>query len=420
MKFDSFFNFGKHNLIVKLIFQEKLSFILSIENLMYFLDPSVTQQSLQNAEVDPSSSADPSMSRNCVDLCQVCGAIAGRHLAYGGKACLSCRAFFRRSVQTTLYRIFTCKSTSNCLINLRTRKTCKYCRFMKCIGAQMEVGQVLPECERKRKYSTMRQRPVTKSIIMGLDMPFTMEEYLQVEQVRSTFRSLVNLKYENFFANEREGLNHLAQVSYFGGVIQYDFWKKFIDASDLFSQEVMLNLEAMSSLKPEDRFALIRYNALATYSFMESVYTDETDPSLCICLSILHDQRLTVDNPVIRYNSIYASPWAPTADDEMRHRELIAKMKCWVFPNRDLEKGEVGFDSNLMILMRMLISFNTHNVQLNDRNSCERIRDQFSYMLYRYLKKRFDNSVSDRYSQAMEVCAGAFETANILRGRLPV
>jgi len=90
----------------------------------------------------------------------------------------------------------------------------------------------------------MRQRPVTKSIIMGLDMPFTMEEYLQVEQVRSTFRSLVNLKYENFFANEREGLNHLAQVSYFGGVIQYDFWKKFIDASDLFSQEVMLNLEA--------------------------------------------------------------------------------------------------------------------------------------------------------------------------------
>lgn len=33
------------------------------------------------------------------NLCPVCGNEAGKHVHYGGKACTSCRAFFRRSVQ---------------------------------------------------------------------------------------------------------------------------------------------------------------------------------------------------------------------------------------------------------------------------------------------------------------------------------
>jgi hypothetical protein len=341
---------------------------------------------------------------------------------------LSCRAFFRRSVQTQYYNVFTCNNSNNCVIDLKTRKSCKYCRFKKCIMAKMQVEHVLSDVDRDRKFNKL-SKVVNKSVrVMGvsnlipprLEMPFTMEEYLRLDRVRSAFRSFVNQKYEQFFQTEKEGLGHLAQVSYFGGVIQYDFWKKFIDASDLISQEVMLNLEVMSSLNLEDRFALIRSNGLPTYSFMESVYTDETDPTLCICLSILHDQRLTNDVPVIRYNSIYASPWASTADDETRHRELITKMKSWVFPDRDLENGVVGFDSNLMILMRMLISFNTDNVQLRDPASCNQIRDQFSFMLYRYLKNRYNHLVWEKHSEAMEICSNAIETANILRSRLPV
>jgi hypothetical protein len=32
-------------------------------------------------------------------LCPICGNEAGKHVHYGGRACTSCRAFFRRSVQ---------------------------------------------------------------------------------------------------------------------------------------------------------------------------------------------------------------------------------------------------------------------------------------------------------------------------------
>jgi Zinc finger, C4 type (two domains) len=41
----------------------------------------------------PSADADKSTA------CPICGNEAGRHVHYGGRACTSCRAFFRRSVQ---------------------------------------------------------------------------------------------------------------------------------------------------------------------------------------------------------------------------------------------------------------------------------------------------------------------------------
>ncbi len=65
--------------------------------------------------------------------CQVCGELAGKHSAYGGRVCPSCRAFFRRSVQTKYYEIFACAKGEKCAITLSSRKTCKYCRFKKCL-----------------------------------------------------------------------------------------------------------------------------------------------------------------------------------------------------------------------------------------------------------------------------------------------
>ena len=34
-----------------------------------------------------------------IDLCKVCGDKTGAHHYYGGRSCLGCRAFFRRSVK---------------------------------------------------------------------------------------------------------------------------------------------------------------------------------------------------------------------------------------------------------------------------------------------------------------------------------
>ena len=61
-------------------------------------------------------------------LCYCCGEKAGKHSYYGGQVCASCRAFFRRSVQSKYYEIFQCKFDKSCKITSQTRKTCQFCR----------------------------------------------------------------------------------------------------------------------------------------------------------------------------------------------------------------------------------------------------------------------------------------------------
>ena len=51
------------------------------------------------------------------DKCPICGCEASRHIHYGGRGCPSCRAFFRRSVQSNSYKSFKCGNTENCVID---------------------------------------------------------------------------------------------------------------------------------------------------------------------------------------------------------------------------------------------------------------------------------------------------------------
>ena len=55
-------------------------------------------------------------------LCDICGEKASNHSYYGAQACISCRAFFRRSVYTLCYKYYYCYRTRNCDVKLRNRK----------------------------------------------------------------------------------------------------------------------------------------------------------------------------------------------------------------------------------------------------------------------------------------------------------
>ncbi|MBJ7883149.1 hypothetical protein JEM65_21235, partial [Gelidibacter salicanalis] len=59
--------------------------------------------------------------------------------------CLSCRAFFRRTVQRDESPKFLCKGDGKnpCEINERNRKKCKRCRFQACLTAGMKTDQVM-------------------------------------------------------------------------------------------------------------------------------------------------------------------------------------------------------------------------------------------------------------------------------------
>lgn len=60
-------------------------------------------------------------------ICGVCGDVA-KSMHFGGMACDSCKAFFRRSVQGQSWKEFTCSGEKKCTISKKNRKNCQYCR----------------------------------------------------------------------------------------------------------------------------------------------------------------------------------------------------------------------------------------------------------------------------------------------------
>nr|XP_045608524.1 nuclear hormone receptor family member nhr-85-like [Procambarus clarkii]XP_045608583.1 nuclear hormone receptor family member nhr-85-like [Procambarus clarkii] len=79
--------------------------------------------------------------------CGVCGD-AARSMHFGGMACDSCKAFFRRSVQSGAYKSFQCPENKICPISKQNRKVCQYCRFKKSQENGMEINWVMSETDR--------------------------------------------------------------------------------------------------------------------------------------------------------------------------------------------------------------------------------------------------------------------------------
>ena len=93
--------------------------------------------------------------------CLVCGEKAGKHSYYGGQVCPSCRAFFRRSVQSGYNASYFCPKDNNCKINLKTRKSCQFCRYKLCEAAGMKTAWVLTEDERRQKSEGRNKRKIS-------------------------------------------------------------------------------------------------------------------------------------------------------------------------------------------------------------------------------------------------------------------
>lgn len=81
----------------------------------------------QNAKEQKKQKKEPKEKVKETKKCGVCGDTA-RSMHFGGMACDSCKAFFRRSVQSGAYKSFQCPENENCPISKQNRKVCQYCR----------------------------------------------------------------------------------------------------------------------------------------------------------------------------------------------------------------------------------------------------------------------------------------------------
>ena len=114
----------------------------------------------QNNNSIPSSKFDEPKNGKSKTLCPICkDGDAGHHKHYGGSACISCRAFFRRAVHNNAYKNFRCPIINKnyvklgkipvCDINSKSWNSCRFCRFEKCLASGLRISLVLTQHSKK-------------------------------------------------------------------------------------------------------------------------------------------------------------------------------------------------------------------------------------------------------------------------------
>ena len=98
-------------------------------------------------------------------ICPICRDVSDQpqQLHYGGKACFSCRAFFRRAHQKTKNPGFVCKKNNACEVTVKTRRRCQKCRYDLALKAGMKPEAVLTEDQKKVRFRNAIEKKASKT-----------------------------------------------------------------------------------------------------------------------------------------------------------------------------------------------------------------------------------------------------------------
>ena len=93
--------------------------------------------------------------------CRICkSSKASKHSYYGAsEICPSCRGFFMRAVQTQFYTLFDHNAKVKCAIDSKNRKSCKKCRFEKCLQVGMKIKYVKTAQNRCHQILNSMEKP---------------------------------------------------------------------------------------------------------------------------------------------------------------------------------------------------------------------------------------------------------------------
>ena len=169
--------------------------------------------------------------------------------SYGGdNICQSCRVFFYRSVQSSAYKTFEKqKCETECVIESKNRKSCKICRFQKCVSVGMKVSYV------------------KTNEIQEVEKPFGMEFTLDMRKEMLIFWHKVwnepvsNSTFRTFASSERHLLCHFISPNW--GLSENEDSVEFYQHIDI--QEMKsyaLTYFQMENLKSHDAITLFKYN----------------------------------------------------------------------------------------------------------------------------------------------------------------
>ena len=175
-----------------------------------------------------------------------------------------------------------------------------------------------------------------------------------------------------------------------------------------------------------------RHNTPLVCAFKEACFVDEEDFGFALTLENITKsgqhpafepvrkyllQRGITHKPKITYSQLYVSPWQASFEDEVRHKELIYKMKKWVKPKRESIPDKV-----LAALGKCVLAFNTDFIDLQKRDFVEGLQMRCLGLLRNYLKMKYNGrpEASARFAEGLRMISYAREVVEIQKRRLPL
>jgi len=203
------------------------------------------------------------------DRCPVCeDGLAGRHTYYGGRACHSCRGFFRRSVQSGHQAIYVCPDEGRCVILSKSRRSCQACRFERCLrSGGLRTSAVMSAQQRRERMAKRavreRQRRGSQSCGQLMTFGFPEEEKGALEARFSVLLDFNHRRHYRFLASDGgEMLDAFTQTVVKGRPFSKDLLRMVFTLDEQSTKGFSLDaVPEMSSLRSgSDRVALVAHN----------------------------------------------------------------------------------------------------------------------------------------------------------------
>ena len=358
------------------------------------------------------------------ECCHVCGEKTGRHNYYGGQVCPSCRAFFRRAVQNKYYEVFTCLKNKRCKINLQTRKSCQFCRFQKCLKAGMKATWVLPDGDRKNKTANKNSKKLP--LIPLPTLKFTSEDASFVELLINNFKTKNMSKIEQHQGFYAETLILTA----FNKPFPFRMTQNFKMICKHGAQQKLISMPDFTTLSDHDQANLVISNEPMNHVFQEAFCLYDNDSGLGKMLEMnlnsrtlpafeqAYDllQKYNLENfkPVIKFENVYTSPWAPTLDQEVRYKEILEKIQNWLI------SSDGKLDSVLAVLGYCTLGLNTDFLALRNKKLVENLQVRYLNLMRSYLSMKHGPSEGrSKLADFMMIISLTREAAEISKQQLP-
>ena len=371
-------------------------------------------------------------------LCHVCHSPAGKHNYYGGQVCESCRAFFRRTVQSESQgSTAECKLSGQCPIDSKSRKSCSVCRYKKCIQAGMNPNWLMTDKERKMKRGRQKLNLVPSQDVLEtpLKMPFTMEEVLRLKEMYDDLKVIGYDALCDVFSRDPRTPNKIFEMIRNGSTNTDPLLLKEIESHERERfMGIAFRVEDIDQVPRQDRHKLVRHNFPIYFATLISLYFGEHDfdalyaeyreyirnyklneSGMSHVLDLFDNLTRNGKKLRLKYEQLYNSPWAPNTEIEDRHRKLCGDIQRW-----PRHKENDPFDDILILLTLLNIIFSTNGLELASGKQIEKIQNYYAMMLYRYLKTYSPENSPAKFAQGLMLPAIARECYDLHCKMLPI